>query len=297
MAAADEQPVRRAASSVAHAARSVVETAKGSVVAPVGRSAIGFWRGLTYPFRGARLVYLERPGLVRYWGMPVLLTLLAAVGIVWGAVSARDALVEAVWSTPAGEGTWADVLRALHELVEWLAVMLLVLVGLVGLSLVTSLIAAPFNDALSEAVEEHVTGRPGVPFSLRILLRDTVRTVLLELVKFALYAAVMGPLFVLSFVVPVLGQAVYAVFGFVFTALYFSIDYIDWPASRRDRGLRARAAVVRRNFWPMFGFGTGVWFFLIVPIVNLLFMPAAVAGGTLLFLDLEGDALPSGAAP
>jgi CysZ protein len=285
---ADEQPVRRAASTVADTARSVVETAKQSVVAPVGRSAIGFWRGLTYSFRGARLVYAERPGLVRYWGMPVLLTLLAAVGIVWGAVSARDALVESVWSTPTGEDAWDGALRALHAVVEWLVALLLAFGGLVALSLVTAPMAAPFNDALSEAVEEHVTGRPGAPFSLRILLRDTVRTVFLELAKFALYAVVMGPLFVLSFVVPVLGQAVYVVFGFVFTAVYFSIDYIDWPASRRDRGLRARVAVLRRNFWPMFGFGTGVWFFLIVPFVNLLFMPAAVAGGTLLFLDLEG---------
>ena len=100
---ADEQPVRRAASTVADTARSVVETAKQSVVAPVGRSAIGFWRGLTYSFRGARLVYAERPGLVRYWGMPVLLTLLAAVGIVWGAVFARDAFVEFVWLMFTGE--------------------------------------------------------------------------------------------------------------------------------------------------------------------------------------------------
>jgi uncharacterized protein involved in cysteine biosynthesis len=30
-----------------------------------------------------------------------------------------------------------------------------------------------------------------------------------------------------------------------------------------------------------------VWLFLFIPLVNLLFMPAAVAGGTLLFLDVE----------
>jgi len=288
MSNADEKPVVRAASAVANTARAVVDTAKRDVAAPVGRSVVGFWRGLTYPFRGARLVYLERPGFVRYWGIPVVITLVAAVGIVWGAVSARDALVEAVWSTPGGEGFWDGVLRALHEVVEWLVALALALGGLVVLSLVTTLLAAPFNDALSEAVEEHVTGRPGAPFSIAVVVRDTLRTVLLEIAKLALYVIVMGPLLLLSFVVPVLGQAVYAVFGFVFTAVYFSIDYIDWPASRRDRGLRARASVVRRNFWPMFGFGTGVWLFLIVPFVNLLFMPAAVAGGTLLFLELEG---------
>ena len=39
-----------------------------------------------------------------------------------------------------------------------------------------------------------------------------------------------------------------------------------------------------------------MWLFLIVPFVNLLFMPAAVAGGTLLFLELEGAAHPPAAA-
>ncbi len=279
--------MRRAAAAVVSTASQVAASARRDVAAPVGRSVIGFWRGLTYPFRGARFVYLQRPGLVRYWGAPVLLTLLAAAGIVWGAVAARDAIVEAVWAAPAGEGFWADALRVLHAALEWLVALGLALGGLVVLSLATSLIAAPFNDALSEAVEEHVTGTPGAPLSLEVLVRDAIRTVLLELTKLALYAAVMGPLFVASLFVPVLGQAVYAVLGFAFTALYFSVDYIDWPASRRNRGLRARAAVVRRHFWPMFGFGTGVWLFLFVPFVNLLFMPAAVAGGTLLFLDLE----------
>jgi uncharacterized protein involved in cysteine biosynthesis len=48
-----------------------------------------------------------------------------------------------------------------------------------------------------------------------------------------------------------------------------------------------RFGLARSRFSTMFGFGTGVWAFLFIPLVNLLFMPAAVAGGTLLFLDLE----------
>ena len=41
----------------------------------------------------------------------------------------------------------------------------------------------------------------------------------------------------------------------------------------------------------MLGFGAGVYLFLMIPLVNLFFMPAAVAGGTLLFLDLEREGL------
>jgi uncharacterized protein involved in cysteine biosynthesis len=35
------------------------------------------------------------------------------------------------------------------------------------------------------------------------------------------------------------------------------------------------------------GFGASVWVLLLIPLVNLFFMPAAVAGGTMLFLDLH----------
>jgi len=48
---------------------------------------------------------------------------------------------------------------------------------------------------------------------------------------------------------------------------------------------------------PMFGFGTGVWLFLFIPFLNLFFMPAAVAGGTLLYLDLEGPGEPAPSEP
>jgi uncharacterized protein involved in cysteine biosynthesis len=40
------------------------------------------------------------------------------------------------------------------------------------------------------------------------------------------------------------------------------------------------------------GFGTGVWLLLFIPLVNLFFMPAAVAGGTMLFVAVEDPGSP-----
>ena len=116
-----------------------------------------------------------------------------------------------------------------------------------------------------------------------------LRTVGLELTKLVIYLAVMIPLFMLSFALPGVGQILYSVVGFLFTALYFAIDYIDWPAARRNKALGYRSQVLKERFAACFGFGTGVFLFLWVPFLNLFFMPAAVAGGTLLFLDLEGE--------
>jgi len=63
---------------------------------------------------------------------------------------------------------------------------------------------------------------------------------------------------------------------------------VDWPAARRDATLGDRVETVKKHVRPLVGLGIGVWFLVHVPFVNLLFMPAAVAGGTLLFLDLDG---------
>ena len=124
-----------------------------------------------------------------------------------------------------------------------------------------------------------------------MIFRDTVRTMGLELLKLVIYAAVMIPLFLLAQLLPAVGHAIYSVFAFLFTALYFAVDYLDWPASRRNRSITYRFGLLTDHFLPMLGFGTGVWLFLFIPLVNLLFMPAAVAGGTLLFLDVEGRSL------
>ena len=70
------------------------------------------------------------------------------------------------------------------------------------------------------------------------------------------------------------------------TAVYLGVDYIDWPAARRDWSVGDRVAFVRRQLPAIAGFGCGVWVLLFIPLVNLLFMPAAVAGGTMLFVDL-----------
>jgi len=266
--------------------------AKGAVTAPK-RLGIGFFSGLRYPFRGMRFVYGKHPGLVRFWLPPIVITGVMLV-LVFGAVfHYHDAVTDWIWTAPAGDSFWASVARFFHGLLDVLLGLLLAVGGLLAVMLSTSVLAAPFNDALSAEVERLMTGADGPPFRFATMMRDLVRTVGMELVKLVIYLIVMVPLFVASFALPVVGQAVYSIFGFVFTAMYFALDYIDWPATRRGQGVGERLRIGRQRFVPMFGFGTGVWLFLFIPFLNLFFMPAAVAGGTLLYLDLEGPREPA----
>ena len=228
--------------------------------------------------------------------------MMAVVVLVW---SYHDVLVGYLWAEPAGASTdapwYAEVghwlLGALHWLVEVLIALVMAVVGLVVVVMTSTVLASPFNDALSEKVEELTTGVKGPPFRLAVVARDAVRTVALELVKWlGLYAPVMLVLWIVSLVVPVVGPVVLAVVGFLFSAWFLALDYIDWPASRRNEGIGERFKVLGRHPMATLGFGSGVWVFLFIPLVNLLFMPAAVAGGTLLFLDLTAAGSKEGPA-
>jgi CysZ protein len=259
----------------------------------VAKSPIGFARGLSFALRGGRFVYFQHPGLVRYWAFPILITGAALVSVFYGAGTLYDDLGGAVWSLfPESWGQATGFLgwlvTALRWLIELVSALLITVLGLVLVVVLSSVIAAPFNDALSEAVEHMLTGGAPPRFSIKRMLADIARTIRLEAGKVFLYLAIVGPMFLASFFIPGIGQVISLV-GFALTAIYLGVDYVDWPAARRDWSVRDRVRFARRQLPAVAGFGTGVWVLLFIPLVNLFFMPAAVAGGTMLFLALNAE--------
>lgn len=244
-----------------------------------------FVRGLLYPLRGLAILRRHR-GLARIWLWPIVLTFVVLVASVVFAVRYHDDAVELIWATPHGQDVATGLLRALHFVVRVLALLVGVGLAMVVGAALANVIAAPFNDALSEAVEEIETGQPTVAFSFARVVRELGRTLRLELAKLFLYLGVMTPLLVLSWLVPGVGQALYLAFATLFTSLYMAVDYLDWPASRRGLGVRERASLLAVRPLLTLGFGFAVAACLFVPLLNLFFMPLAVAGGTRLFLDL-----------
>ncbi|MFZ1863576.1 MAG: EI24 domain-containing protein [Polyangiales bacterium] len=256
----------------------------------VTKSPIGFARGLMFVLRGMRFVYFQHLSLVRYWLIPILITGVALFGVFYGAGHYYDQLANVVWSLFPDSwnettGWVGGLLTTLHWLIELIAAVLITVLGLITVVVLSGIVAAPFNDALSEAVERILTGGSAPPFSLRRMFVDVGRAIRIELLKVLIYAAIVGPMFVASFFVPGVGQ-VASLVGFALTAVYLGIDYVDWPAARRDWSVGDRIALGRRQLPAIAGFGTGVWALLFIPVVNLFFMPAAVAGGTMLFLSL-----------
>lgn len=245
---------------------------------------LGFFRGLALPFRGARLVYVEHLDLARYWLVPIAITLLVLIASVAGVLRAAPAITAWMWPSSAGAdaGDWSWLLGLARGALAVLVDVVLVVLALFATLLVSGIVAAPFNARLAEVLDERLHGVAPLPFGLRTLVRDLVRSAVIE----SSFGLVNLVLFVLGVTVPA-ASPVLTVVGLVAWALYFGVAYVDVPQATRGRTLAERAGFLRAHLAAMLGFGTGVGLFLVVPLLNLLFMPAAVAGGVLFTAEAE----------
>ena len=63
------------------------------------------------------------------------------------------------------------------------------------------------------------------------------------------------------------------------------MQYIDYPADNNKVSWPAMLLWLRRHRWASLSFGGVTYLATMVPVFNLIAMPAAVAGGTLLWVD------------
>lgn len=249
-----------------------------------------FLTGMRYLSRGARFVYCEHRGLVRFWIVPVVLTLAAVFGAFYCALTYGSQLALEWWAAPQAEGIGGTLLFLVHSLYRWLLILGLAAFGVVISVALSTIIASPFNDALSREVERLVSGDAAPPGAAAVpLLRDLARAVWLEVAKLLVYGATMAPLLLVGIWVPAVGSVVTSPAALLLSMSFLAIDYVDWPAARRNWPVRRRLSLLRRDTAQMLGFGLGVWVAMLVPLLNLMFMPAAVAGGTLMFLAMTKE--------
>lgn len=232
--------------------------------------------GFGYLLAGFRL--LLRPALWPYVLLPLGINVLVFGLLLWLAAGQFGALVD-------------SLLPTLPEWLAWLAWLLWLVFGLVAaiivlftFTLVANFIAAPFNGLLAEATERLLTGAaPPGGGSLRQALREAPQALMDELRKlgyFLLWAIPLG----LLFLVPLLNLAAPLLWA-LFSAWMLALQYLDYPLG--NHGLRFNAQRRHLRAQPLLGLGFGgaVLLATLIPLVNLLVMPAAVAGATQLWVE------------
>jgi CysZ protein len=243
-----------------------------------------------YIIRGAIFVWSHRV-LWKYAAAPVIISIVILVG---SYILLYDLFIKLI--SPYTSNWYGQVIYYL--------LLVIVTVAVLGLSLfvitrLASAIAAPFNDVMSRKVEEiSAGGFHETPFSLLMLLKDSGRLLVHSFRLLGLYLAllILGLVLVL---IPVIGPALYTCFGVLLSAYMFAYEYFGYPMDRRRFSWAQKQKFVRSRLGSTLGFGLGNVAFAAIPIINFFFIPAAVVGGTLLFLDMtkESGHMESGLDP
>ena len=220
---------------------------------------------------------LRSPRLLLIGAFPALLSAVLLLGALGALLYFSGDLVAAM--TPFADG-WSDWLRQAFRLLVGLALVgaaaLLASVSFIALTL---LIGGPFYEHIAEQAEQRLgldTSDDGAGLARQAGrgARDA-----LKLVAVAAVGAVV--LFALGFV-PVLGQTVVPVLGAVFGAWVVALEMVGLVFQRRGLAVRDRQRSLAANKASTLGFGLPTYLLCLVPVAQLVIIPAAVVGGTLL---------------
>ena len=174
------------------------------------------------------------------------------------------------------------------QFLSWIITPLLWLIG--GLmtgyvsTLIVLMLTSPFHALLAEKVEEAITGEP-VPAldGIAAALLEVPRALFRELRKVLYYVPMAVGVLILT-IVP-LFNAFAPLAWFLLGAWMMSLQFVDYPMDNHRLAFRdVRDACAARRLSTI-GFGGTVAFFTGIPLINLIVIPAAVIGATLLWCE------------
>ncbi len=234
-----------------------------------------FLRSLPAPLRA--IGFIASSPRLRWVALGVVgLNTVVMAGFVWGGWAVVQWVVG--W-LPGGEQWWGQVLAWIVGIVVGIVVLgaILVLFTSVG-----RIVASPLLEVLTRRAEEELTGRVE---EVRIgWWRMLVRLASQELKRVGVFVVVMGPLTLLN-LVPVVGQFAYSLLGWLAGAYFLSLEFMDYPLERRGLSLGEKMKAVWSMGLGWVGFGTAAMAMGLVPVVNVMLLPAAAVGATMLFLE------------
>jgi len=226
-------------------------------------------------------VLKSHPSLWKWLVAPAIVSLLLLIAAIVGIAHAVDPVIG--WIAPHLPSWLATVAGTLLWL---LVVVLLGTAGLFVFATVAGMIAGPFNELLSERVEEVLTGRPSPPFSLREFLHGAVLGIAHGIRRLASALVGVFVMIALGFV-PVVGTIAAMLIGAWLVAGAASYDSYDAVLSRRTMAYGDKLAYLKRYRGRTFGLGLAVAGMLLVPGLNLIALGVGAAGATVAVIQLD----------
>ncbi|HEY0500718.1 MAG TPA: EI24 domain-containing protein [Kutzneria sp.] len=231
-----------------------------------------FFAGVGLLLRGFGIVF-RTPRLLLLGALPAVLTggLLLGLVITLG-IFAPDLVALA---TPFADGWDHTYQQIFRDLVTVALVIGLLYLGLLVFAAATLAVGAPFYESIARRVEDRLGGVPTEHDTS--WLTDTVDNA--KVVGASALLAI--PLFLID-LVPVVGETAGPVIGVCVSAWMFGLELSVVPFSRRGLPLAARRHLLGQRRAMAFGFALPAYLLCLVPLLAIIVMPAATAGGTLL---------------
>lgn len=232
------------------------------------------FRGAAYLVRGLQLI--REPGIRLYAVIPLAINAVLFLGLLVYLAMRIDVWVNAV--TPE----LPDWLQWLHWLIWLVAAVSAFVLSFFAVSLVANLIAAPFNEALAERVEHFLAGEREEQTTSR-WFHSVLEAITNEARKLAYFILRAVPLLLLYLIPGVNAAAPFL--WLLFSAWMLAVEYTDYPMGNNGLGFATQRRVLSRHRGLSLGFGGAVLGLTAVPMLNVIIMPAAVAGATALWVD------------
>ena len=230
-------------------------------------SPIAIFAGIKTYLAGVRWLR-QHPRYIFVLSIPVLLGLLSLIFILGLFFGNFFAIMNGIMFERPDMWLLVPLYWALYGLL----VMVLFLLSFVPPLLVSSVLAAPFYEIVSCAVERDRLGK---------VVEISWQQSLLLIIEEAKKVAFILLLTLLALIIP--GLNVLALF---IPAFLLGWDFCDYPLARRGWSFKRRLRFTFKNFWRVTGLG--LW--LIIPALQFILAPLAVAGGTLLTISALDDA-------
>ncbi len=236
-----------------------------------------FARGFGLPLRGLDLLLASR-GVNCCAALPLLVNaVLYAAAIAAGVVLIWNWHIDVAWDFWGPVGAWlSTAVTYFLGALKWLTFVPAVAIGCYfTFTSVGMIVAAPFNEMLSEKLEERICGCPA-PVPLRF---GAMALGFLDALGLAA-AQVLCMLLALPFVlIPIVG----AVPLFLVTAWFTGVGFLDTAMARHYLRRRHKRPVLRAARWEILGMGVAMQLLFLIPFLGLLVLPAGVASGTIAY--------------
>lgn len=228
--------------------------------------------------------FVAQKGLRRFVIMPIVLNILLLSGLFWLFMAQISNMID--WMM----AFIPDWLSFLSVILLVLSITMILLVFYFIFTTLSGFIAAPFNGLLAEKLEKMLTGEAVSEDNWLDVMKDVPRMLNREWQKLRYSLPKIIALFLLGFI-PVVGQTIVPVLTFLFTAWMMAIQYCDYPFDNHKISFDVMKNALGEQRTQSLTFGGLITCCTFLPLVNLVIIPVAVCGATLMWVENYRDQL------